>query len=100
MLILGYVAMVALGLLPLAAVARALDVDAERTFFLPTGFALAVAFVIGFAVCLLVGRVLGVLRFEHLHSYEERRAFRGESDTVRRRRRRRMTTARRRVAVR
>ncbi|MCK9486304.1 MAG: hypothetical protein M0R73_06320 [Dehalococcoidia bacterium] len=86
-ILLGYIAMIGLGLLPLAAVARATGVDAERMFFLPTTAALTVAFVIGLAVCLVVGRVLGVLRFEHLHSYEDRRVRQKESGTARRRRR-------------
>lgn len=87
-ILLGYIAMVGLGLLPLAAVARAMDVHSERTFFLPTMAALVVAFVIGFAICLVVGRILGVLHFEHLHSYEEQRQVQAESGTARRRRRR------------
>jgi hypothetical protein len=94
MIILGYLAMLMLGLLPLAAFARMAGVEAERTFFLPTEFALVVAFLIGVGVCLGVGRVLGVLRFAHLDSYEQRIEGGSPSGTIRRERRRRRRATR------
>lgn len=88
MIILGYLAMLFLGLLPLAAFARMAGVEAERTFFLPTEIAMMVAFLIGASVCLGVGRVLGVLRFEELHSYQLRNQARPATDAIRSSRRR------------
>ncbi|MEX1023419.1 MAG: hypothetical protein WD058_09760 [Dehalococcoidia bacterium] len=73
MILLGYAAMVAIGLLPLAAVARMTGVEGERAFFLPVGWALVLAFLLGLGACLAVGRVLGLLRFEDMRSYQEQR---------------------------
>lgn len=88
MIYLGYAAMLGIGLLPLAAFARLAGVEADRTFFLPTPIALVVAFVMGMALCLFLGRVLGLLHFEQLHSYEERRVTEAETAAERRRRER------------
>lgn len=64
--------MLILGLLPLAAVARMMGVADERTFFLPTPYALVVALVVGIAVCALVGRALGLLGTKDIGAYAER----------------------------
>lgn len=98
MIYLGYAAMVGLGLLPLAAFAQIFGVQAERTFWLPTPVALVVAFVLGLSVCLFVGRVLGLLHFRQLNSYEERRTAEAESEATRRRRRRTTRVRRGRLA--
>lgn len=87
--ILGYAAMVMLGLLPLAAVARLTGVEAQRAFFLPTEIALVVAFVTGVGVCLAVGRGLGLLELRGLTAYEEHVERFGETVSARRRRQRR-----------
>lgn len=91
MTLLGYLAMIIIGLLPLAVFARIAGIEAERVFFLPTPVALGVAFLIGLASCLAVGEVLGLLRFQHLTSYEDRQAAEHVTggDTNRRRRRQR-----------
>lgn len=88
MIILGYMAMLFLGLLPLAAAARLAGVEGERAFFLPTEVALMVALLIGMAICLGVGRVLGVLQFEEIHSYEQRNQPRPATEAIRSGRRR------------
>lgn len=72
--------MLMLGLLPLAAVARMMGVSDERTFFLPTTYALVVAMVIGIAVCALVGRALGLLGTQDIGTYAQR--HRQESDAA------------------
>jgi len=87
--ILGYAAMLMLGLLPLAVVARLTGVEAQRAFFLPTEVALVVAFVTGVGVCLAVGRGLGLLDLRGLTTYEEHVERFGESVAARRRRQRR-----------
>ena len=53
--------MVGLGLLPLAALARFFGVSDEQTFLMPTPYALIVGFVIGAAVCGIIGRSMGLL---------------------------------------
>jgi hypothetical protein len=88
MIIIGYLAMLFLGLLPLAAVARMTGVEAERVFFLPTEVALMVGFVIGATACLGVGRVLGLLQFGELDSYQQRNQSRPATDAIRSGRRR------------
>lgn len=100
MIYLGYLAMVGIGLLPLAAFAQIFGVQAERTFWLPTPAALVVAFLLGLGSCLFFGRVLGLLHFEQLHSYEERRTAEAETEAVRRRRRRTTRVRRGRLAAR
>lgn len=91
---LGYLAMIGIGLLPLAAFARLAGIEAERTFLLPTPIALLVAFALGLAACLALGHVLGLLRFEHIHSYESRRQAEAE-EAARTARSRRMARVRR-----
>jgi len=88
MIILGYLAMLFLGLLPLAAMARLAGVEEERVFFLPTEIALIVGFMIGASICLGVGRVLGVLQFSELDSYQQRHQARPAMEAIRSGRRR------------
>lgn len=71
--LLGHLAMLALGLVILAAVARLMGVEGERTFLLPAPLALAAAFAIGFAACFGVALVLGLLDTRQLEAYEARR---------------------------
>jgi hypothetical protein len=82
----GYASMVALGLLPLAAVARMTGVDDERTFLLPGMYALVVGLVIGVAVCALVGRALGLLGTQDIGVYAERHRHEVGATAVARRR--------------
>ncbi len=98
MIYLGYLAMVGIGLLPLAAFAQLVGVESERAFLLPTPVALVVAFIIGLVSCLFLGAVLGLLRFEHLHAYEERRTLEAETAADRRRRQRARRVRRGRLA--
>jgi hypothetical protein len=88
MIIIGYLAMLFLGLLPLAAVARIAGVESDRVFFFPAEFALIVAFLVGASTCMGVGRVLGVLQFGELNSYQQRNQARSTTDAIRSGRRR------------
>lgn len=72
MIVLGYAAMTALGLLPLAALARMTGVADERTFLFPTFYAVFIGLAIGFAVCAVIGRILGVVGAQEIGTYSER----------------------------
>lgn len=80
--------MLMLGLLPLAAAARMMGVADERTFFLPTTYALVAGFVIGVAVCALVGRALGLLGTQDIGTYAARHRQESEAAAAARRRHR------------
>ncbi|MGE3961274.1 MAG: hypothetical protein AB7F65_06280 [Dehalococcoidia bacterium] len=78
--------MVGLGLLPLAALARAFGVAEEHTFLLPTQYALIVGLVIGVAVCGIIGRSVGLLGAQDIGTYAHRhRVESGEAATAARR---------------
>jgi hypothetical protein len=84
-IVLGYAAMVFLGLLPLAGLARYTGVEAERVFFFDTPVALALALVIGAVACIALGRGLGLLTVDSVGAYEQRRVAAMGSARVRRR---------------
>ena len=77
--------MVGLGLLPLAALARFFGVSDEQTFLMPTPYALIVGFVIGAAVCGIIGRSMGLRGTQDISMYADRhRAEPGEAAAARR----------------
>jgi len=71
---LGYGAMVLLGLLPLAGLARYTGVEAERVFYFDLPVALALGLVMGALMCLALGRMLGLFAVDNVGLYEARRA--------------------------
>ncbi len=64
--------MVMLGLLPLAAFAQMTRVAADRPLYFPTTYALILGFAVGFAVCTIVGRALGLLESQEIGTYATR----------------------------
>lgn len=88
MVLLGYLSMVVLGLLPLAALARATGTSADRVFLIDTPYALILGFVIGLAACAILGRVLGLLTPQELGIYAERHRVESASAAATRRRHR------------
>ncbi len=93
MILLGYLAMVVMGLLPLAGVSNI--TESSHRFLLPDGWALLVAFAIGFTGSYLLGRALGLIEFSQIDTYEERRdTVRATALVSRQAMRRRMSVAR------
>lgn len=72
MILIGYAAMVVMGLLPLMGAAEFLGVAEEHRFLLPTPWAVATGFAIGFAFSYLLGRALGLVGSTDIGTYEER----------------------------
>lgn len=74
MILVGYLAMVLMGMLPLMGLAQFLGVSEEQRFLLPVPWAIATGFVIGFAFSYLLGRALGLVGAGVIGTYEERLA--------------------------
>lgn len=72
MILVGYLAMVLMGMLPLMGLAQFLGVAEEQRFLLPVPWAIATGFVIGFAFSYLLGRALGLVGSSEIGTYEER----------------------------
>lgn len=64
--------MVLMGMLPLMGLAQFLGVSEEQRFLLPTPWAIATGFAIGFAFSYLLGRALGLVGSTEIGTYEER----------------------------